>query len=519
VSYQLQDCSFNLPRWEFSEQPLNPVKLAYGMQDKNLTCVLIEQVGSEPFYALGLSDSTLDNGKHSASAAFYYYCQSKRINNGLALLEVASGKMWLGGVVKGRLWPSSDIIFPIQDMEYHIALFFELIDYDESVSFFSSQEIDNKILLSNDRQLDSHHISQTDIKNFVDLIQPDQQSLLKPVKKKLFSLSRLIWLTVLVVTGYWATQSFYPQRVAAPISITNWNKSSEKTNHYQQSKKTRAIIESIVEQELLELDARTKASSLAAEQLRILHQIISQQNIYVAGWDLKVAHYTYDPAQLSNVGQQQTLELSYQRAAMGQVQEFIDFATDKQLNFQVDLLGNVAAVKLNLASVNNMLPSRSNHVQNVDFKASQSQSQLGSTSNANKIENVLELFNKNGRGYFQSLSRIQNFCYIWQSRVSCELKKPIMLKRSSRIDYSELDKAYSSNDKSPLLTYRLLITQIKGEALNGLLSVSKSLLDASSQTLLEELNYNFANQNWQLTLETHAAVTKNLAQQYMRDIE
>ncbi|MDQ7048087.1 MAG: hypothetical protein Q9M92_00520 [Enterobacterales bacterium] len=517
MSYQLQECCFNLPRWEFSEQPLNPAKLAYGMQDKNLACVSIEQVGEGCFYALGLSDSALDSGKNSASAAFYFYCQANTIDNGLALLDLGGDKIWLGGVVKGRLWPSSDIIFQVQDIDYHIALFFDLIDSNEFVSLFLSQSIDVEVLLANGRQQALNDVSQIDLKAFVELIQPDQRSLLRPVKNKLLSFRALLWLAVFSASSYWAAQSLVGSKDVAPISSSNWNKASEKTDQQQQLKNVTAIVKSIVRQELIELAARTKASSLAAAQLRMLHQIISQQNIYVAGWDLKVAHYHYDTDQLSNFEQQQILELSYQRVAMGQVQEFIDFAMDKQLKFQVDLLGNIARVKLKFEPVDNISPSPENFELDTDFKTSQGQPL--SIRNANKIENVLEQFNRNGSDYFKTLSRIQSFCYIWQSAVSCELKKPVMLKRASRIDYSELDKTYSTNEKNPLLSYKLLSTQIKGRSLNGLLTVSESLLDASSQTLFEELNYNFASESWHLTLETHAAVTKNLAKQYMSDIQ
>jgi len=482
VSYQLQNCCFNLPRWEFSEEPLNPTKLAFGMQDKNLACVSIAQTGEDSFYALGLSDSTLDSGKNSVSAAFYFYCQTNKINNGLALLDLGSGKIWMGGIVKGRLWPSSDIIFQLQDIDYHIALFFDLIDLDESVSLFSSEAIDSEVLLSNGRQSGANDISQIDLQTFIELIQPDQRSLLKPVKRKIFSFRGLLWLAILSVSAYWSTQGYFVQKETAPVASINWNRPNEKTVQQQQQKNKRALIEAIVKQELIDLAARIKLSSLASAQLTMLHQIISQQNIYLEGWDLKVARFTYAPTQLPNLEDPQILELSYQRAAMGQVQQFISFATNKQLNYQVDLLGNIAKVKLNIEQTINH--PQTNTTIDLDAEIDNQQGQSLSTIDNNEIENVLQVFNNNGEDYFKILSRIQHFCHIWQSRIGCELTKPIMIKRASRINYSDLDQAYPKGNKSPLLPYKLLNTKFKGQALNGLLRVSESLLEASSLTLI-----------------------------------
>jgi len=117
------------------------------------------------------------------------------------------------------------------------------------------------------------------------------------------------------------------------------------------------------------------------------------------------------------------------------------------------------------------------------------------------------------------LSRIQRFCYAWQSQISCDIKKPKLVKRSNQINYTAFDQAYPSNEKSPLLVYKLLVVQLKGQAFNHLLSVVESLLYGSSLILVRDLNYNYESKDWQLTLETHTRVIRNLAQQTIRDTQ
>ncbi len=496
----MDSCRFNLPRWEFSELPLSPAKVAYGMAASRLGYVAIEQKGENAFYALGLSDQTSDIGKYSAVVAFYFYCLDQQKQNALAMLDLGGGKIWLAGLVKGKLWPSSDSFIQPQEVDYHLTLFADVIDEDQAISLFISPSLSRETLFSDWQEKQDCDFNQVESQAFIQLIQPDERSRIKKVKTGVFTLSRLIILITLLLAIYFAIDLWTAKQKTLAVDNTNWSGAKTAMPKLQKEQiDRRKQIERLIKQEMIWLQERSKASENSSELLEELHQILTQQALNIAAWDLKLARYQRQKGQ--------KVIFQYQRSPIGQAQDFIDQASLADYQYQMDKQGN-------LASVEHLIAVEAQYATSHQANTSSQESAINLDE---QPQNTLPLFNQRGEDYFTVLSRIQAFCYAWQTKVKCETKKPMTALRNKKLSAAELNTTPLSSDRSLLLVYQILNTKLSVKELNSLLQVANAILADNEITLVKQLDYNFTSKDWQLSLETHTKIIKNLAKKHLRE--